>query len=540
MATLQKYLTQSKTTLYAILMGCLVLLNLISTQSFFRIDLTKNRAYSLSQTSKQFMRSLKDPITVKAFFSANLPAPYSANARYLRDMLDDYRAYSKGRLNFTFIDPADNPEYEREARSLGVYEVQLTVVERDKFEQKKSFMGVAFIYKERKEVIPLIQNVEGLEYQITSGIKKLLQTSTKVVGITQGHGEPSLFEDLDNYRQILSQNYEVVPVDLKTGTIPDRLDALVVAGPTESIVDDKLYAIENFLRSGKNIVMLAPMVKPDAKTTMQGMPVDSGLARLLGAWGVRLEKNMVLDTQCQKISVAQRGPDFIMQNIVPYPFFPLSTTLDKASIVLKNLDSITLPFVSSFSFDEGLMKNHKLTGSVLIKSSDKAWEQRDFFMLSPQFIRPPARDQLKQYNLVGTVTGAFPSMFSKENLPQPGNAGEVLPAFVEQAKPARLLFSSTRELLQNDFINARGEGTLVQFAQNMVDWAAQDDALVEIRSKGLSAPELGQIGDMQRQMIKYFNMVGLPLLVIFFGLYMWRHFENRRQQLALQFQKNNA
>ena len=519
-------------TWFVVLVGILVLANLISVRAFFRLDLTKSKTYSLSKISKKYMRELKDPLTIKAFFTKNLEPPYNANARYLRDLLQDYRTFARGKFNYQFIDPADNPSIAKEARSLGVYPVQFTAVDKDKFEQKNGYMGIALIYQNRKEVIPLIQDISGLEYQITSMIKKLLQTETKVVGITQGHGEPVFHEDLENIRQLLSGNYELVPVDLSSGGIPEKVDALIVAGPTQTLPEKKLYVIDQFLRAGKNLAVLIRMVEADAKKSMQGRIVISDLTRLLSTWGVKLQPNLVYDSQCQRIAVDQRGQGYTMRNIVSYPPFPLVTEIDHKHLINKNIKSITLPFVSSLDLDEGILKKHNLQGSVLAKSSTKAWSQQQYFMLSPQFIRPPQPDQLKQFNLIGAITGSFPSAFSAATVP-----GEKLPPFLEKNQPARLLVVGGVDFITNDFINTRqgGQGQLALFVQNMVDWVAQDAALIEIRSKDSRPAPMTNISDSHRRAVKYFNMVGLPILVILVGLGLWRRMENRRLRIAVKY-----
>ncbi len=521
-------------TLFIILAGILALLNVISVRTFFRLDLTKTRAYSLSKVSKQYMRELQDPMTVKAFFTRQLPPPYNANARYLRDLLEDYRVYSRGKFNYQFLDPVQDQDLAGEARSLGVYEIQLTAVERDKFEQKKGYMGLAIIYGDRQEVIPLIQDTSGLEYQISSMIKKLVQSETKVVGITQGYGEPGFEKELGNFIQLISENYEVVPVDLSQGAIPGRVDALIVSGPVEEVPEDKRYRLDHFLRSGKSLAMLVTMVKADAKTSMQGRLVDSKLSSLLSAWGASIQPNLVYDAQCQKIAVAQRGPGFIMQNIVSYPPFPLITNVNQDHLMMKNLESFTLPFVSAVGLNEEIIKQNGLKGAVLAQSSKNAWSQMNFFMLSPQFIQPPQPAELKQFDLIVTLNGKFPSAFTAETVPA-APEGESLPAFAPEAQPARLLVAGGSDFLTNDFIDARRRGGLIQFTQNMVDWLAQDAALIEIRGKGAGPATLGQVSELHRRVVKYFNLVGLPLLVILAGLFMWRRLEARRLRIALQF-----
>jgi len=528
---------RNQLTAFLVLAGILVLVNVISVRTFFRLDFSRSHAYSLAKVSKGYMHELQDPMTVKAFFTRNLPAPYNSNARYLRDLLDDYRAYSHGKFNFQFIDPADDPTLQKEATTLGVYQIQLTAIQKDKFEQKNGTMGLAIIYQDRKEVIPLIQDTNGLEYQITGAIKKLLQKETRVIGVTQGFGEAGLTEGLENFRQMLAKNYEILPVDLTQGGIPERVTTLLVAGPTKPMSEEALYRLDQFLRSGHNLALLAPMLKADPRTTMQAQPVFSGLGRLLGAWGVTVQPDLVYDMQCQRISVAQRGPGFIMQNIVPYPPFPLVTDLNRENPINQNLESFTLPFVSSLTLNEGLLKNNGLKGEVLARSSARAWEQKNFFMLSPQFIQPPQPGDLHVFDLVAAVSGKFPSAFPADKLPQPARKGDVLPSYVSQPQSARLVVVGCGDLLSNDFMNPRNTDQVGQFALNLMDWVAQDPALIEIRNKGVASVPLASVSDAHRQLVKYFNMIGLPLLVALAGLWMWRRFQVRRLAIAALFLK---
>jgi hypothetical protein len=158
-------------------------------------------------------------------------------------------------------------------------------------------------------------------------------------------------------------------------------------------------------------------------------------------------------------------------------------------------------------------------------------------MLSPQYISAPQPNELKQFGLAVTLTGAFPSLFAPDRLPKPAKAGEILAPFIEKSKPARLLVLGGSDFITNDFVDPRRGGALMQFTENLVDWIAQDSELIEIRSKGIEPGVIGAISEGQRWLVKYFNLVGLPLLVAAAGLIMWRRLENRRLQIKALFSK---
>ena len=148
------------------MLGILLVVNLFSTQIFSRLDLTECKVYTLSKGSRDLVRNLEDPLTIKAYFSEDLPPPYNTSARYLRDQLDDYKAYSGGKLKYSFVDPGSEEELEREAQSFQIPPVQVNAVEKDRIEVKRVYMGLVFLYQDKHETIPLVQGTAGLEYDI--------------------------------------------------------------------------------------------------------------------------------------------------------------------------------------------------------------------------------------------------------------------------------------------------------------------------------------------------------------------------------------
>src|SRR5512139_1154235 len=196
----------------AIVLAILVVLNFVSVRFFGRIDMTHNGLFTLSDASKELMRSLDDRVTVKAYFTEDLPAPYNNHRREVLDQLNEYRAYSHGNLQYEFIDPSDE-KTEQEAQQQGVAPVQVQVVKEDKFEIKKGYLGLVFLYEDKKEVLPVVQNTNGLEYEISSTIKRLTTTTRKKIGFLTGQGEPPLNE-MNRVLELVRRQYETATVDL--------------------------------------------------------------------------------------------------------------------------------------------------------------------------------------------------------------------------------------------------------------------------------------------------------------------------------------
>ena len=160
-------LTKNKNsfTLYAagLVIG-LVLLNLIARDIFKRFDLTDNSMYSLSSSSRKIVENLDDLLTMKVYFSDNLPNELGNTRRFLQDILEEYGAWSDD-VRFFFHNPESDTDLEEQARKDGIQPVQMQVIENDKVEIKKVYLGMVLLYENKKEVIPVIQTTAGLEYR---------------------------------------------------------------------------------------------------------------------------------------------------------------------------------------------------------------------------------------------------------------------------------------------------------------------------------------------------------------------------------------
>jgi ABC-type uncharacterized transport system involved in gliding motility auxiliary subunit len=157
-----------------------VLVNVAAVTLFFRLDLTRDRVYSLSALSREVVATLQEPLTVNVFFTRDLPAPYNTIERYLRDLLAEYALHANRHFNFSFhvMDPEGGQagqaaENQRLAQNYGIEPVQIQVVEQDEVKFKTAYMGMVLIHGDLVERIPAITNTDGLEYRLTTAIQKM-------------------------------------------------------------------------------------------------------------------------------------------------------------------------------------------------------------------------------------------------------------------------------------------------------------------------------------------------------------------------------
>ena len=102
----------------------LVLLNLAGHKAFVRVDLTAPKSYSLSKASKTLVKNLDSPLSIRVFFSDNLPSTYTSVSQYVKDILSEYKGVANKNFSVSFMDMS-KPENEDLARNLGIQQVQI-------------------------------------------------------------------------------------------------------------------------------------------------------------------------------------------------------------------------------------------------------------------------------------------------------------------------------------------------------------------------------------------------------------------------------
>lgn len=169
----------------------ILLANLVSSKSFFRADLTSPKSYSLSKVSKQAVKTLEEPLSVKVFFSDNLPSPYSSVFQYIKDILVEYKNAANSNFSYELVD-MDKPENENLARGYGITQVQIQELKNNEVGLKQAWMGIALIYADRIEALNNLTSSDGLEYKITTKIEEMVSTTSALSGL-EGKAKLTLY-----------------------------------------------------------------------------------------------------------------------------------------------------------------------------------------------------------------------------------------------------------------------------------------------------------------------------------------------------------
>lgn len=526
----------------------LVLVNLLSLKGFLRLDLTRDKKFTLAKASVDTVKDLKDTMTVSAYFTDNLPPPYAQHARYVRDLLEEYLASSSGHFAFEFKDPAaeetkedkakkkdtqrdifgrlirEPTSIETELAELGLQPVEIRVIEDDQQQTKRAYMGIVIRYQEKHEVIPVVQNLADLEKDLTSLMRKLTRVREPKLGLIKNTAGPQI----EKLSQSLRQNMTIEPIDLnKEGDIADEVDALLVVGSGEHFYEHGAEKIDRFLRKGKSAAIFLDRYQVDPRSFQQ-QPVGPRsktheMFDLLKGYGLEIDSALVADAACASLNMQESRAGFMFSLPVKYPFVPELMNLSFDSQITKGLSGIILPFVSKINVTEKPGLNVK----VLAKSSKVSWLEKEPLDLNPRRNWGEANIEPDgPHALMVEARGQLPKKSTDEEKAKDDEKAKA----EDKAKESRLVVLGTSAFIWDDFMSSPNQ----ILALNIVDWMLADSALLEMRSREFAdAPLDVDLSDGMRQSIKYGNILGIPFLLVLYGLIRWRLRESRRRSLKI-------
>lgn len=523
----------------AIILGILALINFLSTRRFIRADLTEDKRYTISKATRNVLDTLDDIVTITAYFSTN-PAEVAQIRRDVRDVLEEYNAFSK-KLQIDFVNPAEFDDAQKqELRFKGIPEVQINVVRKDKAEIANVYMGISIGYSGKEEILPVVRSTANLEYELTSTILKVTTKEAKTVGFLTGHGEFDInAQNYQQFRQLLDKNgqgqYNLMPVSLQDGkAVDDTVATLVVAGVQQPLTERDKYELDQFImRGGRAIFLVDPIQMQPG--TLQATPLITGLNDLLEHYGVKLGNNLLLDTRFHDTARFQQG---FMTVIQPYPYFVkiVKPNFSKEHSITNQLEVLTLPWTSSLE----IVSKEGITATSLAKTGESGQSVQGYYNLMPNAPLPSAES--KAYTVAVALEGKFKSFYADKEIPpaptapDEANASDdqtLTPAQDADARTTKTESEQTQIIVVGTaqfLTQLRPDG--VNFFLNTVDWLTLGDALIGIRSHTITDRPLREVSEIEKNFIKYLCIVGVPLIVIVFGLL--RYFLKRRAKRLVE------
>lgn len=501
----------------------IVLVNLLGSHIHGRLDLTRDRLFTLSGGTEDVLHGLDDVVTIKLYRSSELPPEVQLTLRDVRDLLADYRQKADGRVQVEEVDPDEDEDAAAEARSVGVSQIDFNVVRGDEFQVKRGWFGLAVFYADRQDAIPVISRSDDLEYRLTSMIAALVHPKKPRLAVVTGYGAHSVFS-YPELQQALSQRYELKTVNLQSDSAPvldpDSADVVVVAGPTQPFDPAAVRALDAYLNDGGAAMLLLDGTRVDMQQG-RALPLVTGLDTLLEERGLRLDHTLVADYRSnESVSMGRQGAFNV---ISAYPLWPVVVPAQGA-LLTSGLESMTLGWASPLEITDSTRVTPLWTTTRFGGSYSPGMPLMPNMMPDPQpaslgvevvaaQVAPPEADGGTE-PIQGTA--GIGAAGGRQGAAQNGQGAREDTAAAASAG-GRLVVVGDADFLDRNFV--QGNPQNLAFAANAVDWLAQDASLIAIRSKDRTPPPLVFESDATRNVLKWGNLIGVPLLFVLLGLY---------------------
>ena len=522
------------TTYILLIVAIIVIFNIALRSLFYRVDLTKENIYSLSNSSKTVIKKLDDRMIAKVFYSENLPGQYANSRRYLQDLLEEYQAYSKGHFHFEFINPDEDEDAARDAQSYQIPPIQLQVIENDKMEVKKVYMGLVLLYNDKKETLPVIQSTTGIEYDLTAAIKKLTSVGMNTIGIYSGSSDIQT----QNLQQLLQQTYNVQNVALEN-EIPTDITTLLVHGISDTLTIDELFNLDQYILRGGKLFLGVSRIDAQLQQGI-GNELKTNFYDFLANYGILIGKDMLIDKRCGQIQIQQKQGFFSFASAIDYPPFILVQKFNNDNIIVKDLEETRMFFtnsISSVNSDNSfipLMRTSEHSGLVPVSQIPQQMYGQ-YTMLegynimpdiknSPQYTNPAMNNfSESSQTIAGLFQGGFKSFFAKDT------EKNTINTFISSTNDGKIIVVG-----DNEFFNDKAAGGIesnLNFVINSIDYLSGDEELIEIRSRGVTSRPLDELSKSTRSFWKWLNILLPSILVILYGLFRMKKNKNKAKLL---------
>ncbi|MES2131927.1 MAG: gliding motility-associated ABC transporter substrate-binding protein GldG [Bacteroidota bacterium] len=535
-----------------VVVAILLLFNFVASFLFKRFDLTSEKRYTLSESTKKLLKEIDDVVYIKVYLQGNFNPSFTRLRNETKELLDEYRAYSDDKIEYEFINPLENPnkeevdKIEKQLYQKGIVPEQIIDRSSAKISETYIWPGAIVSYKGKETVWQIYKrqvgfqqeqsinnSVQELEYGLSNSIRKTKIYKKPEVVFIEGHSELDTIYGAD-FMTSLSEYYNVSRVVMN-----DKLyalkgaDAIVIAQPDSAYTEKEIYLIDQFImHGGKALWLIDPVyVNRDTLNTKGytlGFKNELNLDEILFKYGVRLNPIMIQDLQCARVPInvgfKQNQPDF---QPFPWVYYPLILPVSNHPIV-KNLDLIRTEFIGTL--DTVFARDVKKT--ILLQTSKYTKTQPTPTRVNVGMIR--YKPDEKQYNnsfqnVACLLEGSFESVY-KNRIPSAfvqDSAFDIL----SKSKPTRMIVVADGDIAKNEYQRSSGRIYPVgfdsymneQFANktfllNCMNYLLDDEGLLQLRSREVKLRLLDKKKiALQPSKWKFMN-VGLPLLcILLFG-----------------------
>jgi len=520
----------------------------------FRIDLTKEKRYTLSENTVKILESVKKPLTVDVYLEGDFPASFRQLQNETKFMLEEFRRINP-KIDFKFIDPIKTKMSQDTLMAMGMQPSVLPDMKDGKISQIVLFPYAVLKYNNQGTSIPLIisqqglssadqltKSIENLEYNLVSNIKNLVDDKSKTIGILINQDElrPDEFR---GFMDMALENYKAFPIIPKNGkeiTLDDvpalkKTNALVIAKPRKAFTDGEKVILDQYIMNGGKTLWMIDAVNAEMDTLtrskkIMAYPVDINMTDFFFNYGIRI--NPALTKDLEKFALLRLVTGEINGNpqymSLPWPYFPLGIT-ENDNPVTKNINPVKFEFPTSID----TLGRSGIKTQVLYESSRKTLQKQvpNFVELkeiasvdSLGMMEKPSTPKIFAVALEGKFRSAYAARSEKSEYP----------GFKAQSPENKMIVIADGDVGRNgiykgeplplgvDMLTNQQYGN-EQFLRNALDFLLDDSNLMQLRNRNIESRLLDQqrISETKSSW-QWLNLL-LPVIILGLlgGLFFW-------------------
>ncbi|MFN8237739.1 MAG: gliding motility-associated ABC transporter substrate-binding protein GldG [Chitinophagales bacterium] len=431
------YFIRSVKLLVASLLA-VIAVNIVSSLFFHRFDLTEEKRYTLTASTKKLLQHIEQPISIEVFLEGkDLPAGIKVLRNETRELLQEFRTLSHGRVTYKFVDinaikdQKKREDFQMELVKKGLRPTNLEVKSESGFTEKLVFPGAIVSANGREIPVQILENqfsvgaqgslnnsISFLEYKVANSIQKIVKQHPAKIAFLQGHGESGI-QQLEGFLEALAaQSFQLDKVELdKDKLLNNQIDILIIAKPQTAFNDYEKFLIDQYIMHGGKTLWMLDNTICDLDSfklapSIVAVPRELNVDDLLFRYGVRMEHNLVLDLYCNQIPIIESIGGNPQPKLFPWVFYPMAINKNNHPIV-KNLDPVALKFCSSID----TLNNPDVRKTILLSSSMYARVQQTPFPIFLEGAKQkpdPGLFNQKDIPLAVLLEGNFTSLYRNQ------------------------------------------------------------------------------------------------------------------------------
>jgi len=554
---------------WLILLVILIVVNFLASSFHSRIDLTKEKRYTLSKATKELLQGLDDEVSIDVFLKGEFPAGFKKLANSTDEFLQLWKDRNGSKINYHFVSPLDEmpgangKRYEDSLVGLGATPINLTVQVKEGQENKRIYPVALMKYKGREALVDLysggkrmispveMNSAEALmEYQFAKTLDGLLNPDKPLLAYSAGNGEPVDYRSFD-LQQTLQHDYKLFTFDInKQKIIPDTFKTLLIVKPTMQFTEDEKLKIDQYVMHGGKLLcfidnLIAEQDSLRFKSETIAYDRNLNLTDLFFRYGVRINTDLVMDLQSDFMPFVVGGSaDNPQYEFLHWNYYPLFESGGNNSIN-KNIGLVAGRFVNSMD----TITSAGIKKTILLSSSDNSRTISTPALISLNENRNTQEDEkFKKKNIPVAVLleGKFTSLFKNRiSAIQKDSLDSYGASFKDMSDDNKIIVISDGDVVLNDIspkngplpmgmnffnLNTQYEYLFANrdFLLNCLEYFVNKPGIIETRNKDiiLRLLDAKKIDD-QKTTWQLIN-IALPVLLIILAGFIYQQIRKRK------------